>query len=537
MRKYLAGVFLIQTALSSNIGLSKVKTNIKNNKIERVIDASFSKTNSITLNNKKFIEFDLAGETSGYGAILYKVGAPRIPVIRFYAYGKVDVDFNSEEKQILSLSAQISPNQESALKSKKATKTFSMDNEIYNSDALYPAGPRVKVEEAGSIRGQKRFLVTLIPMKVRPKSGQISYVSKFKVTSELPKEENNKGKTIAFVTAQRFENSPALKAYSNLKAEQGFNVENIVVGSEVSTAEAIRSRLQISLQERNLKFALLIGDIEDVPSYDQASIYGPSDHYFRAIDTNDYASDINGPDIGVGRISARTEKELSDILEKYTQYRSMQNLKQWQKQAAFLATDDRYEIAEGSHNYAIDNYTSPAGFEGIFPENLTPGGDKLYAITYRAPNNIVQQALQAGRAIINYSGHGATTFWDAPRVTQSDVRAIQDTQAMPFVVSNACITGDFRVEESFAETWQRHPFGAVMFWGSMDNTYWDEDDILERSMYDGIFQEGKSSFSEITQHALSEHWRHYGGAGKSAYYWETYTLFGDPSLELASSAK
>ena len=71
-----------------------------------------------------------------------------------------------------------------------------------------------------------------------------------------------------------------------------------------------------------------------------------------------------------------------------------------------------------------------------------------------------------------------------------------------------------------------------MFWGSLWTSYWDEDDILERRMYDGIFQKGKSTFADITSNALSEHWRHYGGAGKSEYYWETYVSFGDPSPKL-----
>src|SRR5690606_37582028 len=30
-------------------------------------------------------------------------------------------------------------------------------------------------------------------------------------------------------------------------------------------------------------------------------------------------------------------------------------------------------------------------------------------------------------------------------------------------------------------------------------------------------------------------WAHYGGSGKSKYYWETYVSFGDPSLELRTT--
>jgi hypothetical protein len=103
------------------------------------------------------------------------------------------------------------------------------------------------------------------------------------------------------------------------------------------------------------------------------------------------------------------------------------------------------------------------------------------------------------------------------------------------VISNACITGDFREDESFAETWIRHEFGAIMFFGSMDSSYWDEDDILERRMFDGIFTLNKQNFGEITDFGLSETWRHYGGEEKSKYYRETYHMFGDPSLKLKIS--
>jgi hypothetical protein len=66
----------------------------------------------------------------------------------------------------------------------------------------------------------------------------------------------------------------------------------------------------------------------------------------------------------------------------------------------------------------------------------------------------------------------------------------------------------------------------------MDSSYWDEDDILERRMFDGIFTQKKLNFGEITDHALSEVWKHYGGKNRSAYYWETYHVFGDPSINL-----
>lgn len=74
-----------------------------------------------------------------------------------------------------------------------------------------------------------------------------------------------------------------------------------------------------------------------------------------------------------------------------------------------------------------------------------------------------------------------------------------------------------------------------MYWGSMDSTYWDEDDLFERYMFDGIFRDGQQQFGKISNYALSELWAHYGGEGKSKYYWETYVTFDDPSLDLRTT--
>ena len=70
--------------------------------------------------------------------------------------------------------------------------------------------------------------------------------------------------------------------------------------------------------------------------------------------------------------------------------------------------------------------------------------------------------------------------------------------------------------------------GSVIYFGSMDSTYWNEDDVLQRRFYDGMFRDGRRQFSEIADYGMKEVWRHYGGAGSSKYYYETYVTFGDP---------
>ena len=143
--------------------------------------------------------------------------------------------------------------------------------------------------------------------------------------------------------------------------------------------------------------------------------------------------------------------------------------------------------------------------------------------------------MNEGRGFINYAGHGSTQSWAGPEVTADDVRSLDNPDALPVVIANACVTGHFTAN-SFAEVWLKHPHGAVMYWGSMDSTYWDEDDVLQRALYDVIFKNGEHNVSDFTDAALEAVWRYYGGEGKSHYYWETYVTFGDPSMEWRDQA-
>ncbi len=462
----------------------------------------------------------------------YELGAPDVPVIRFDVLADQASDIiittwqhkSNERFQVPDLV----PVYESAPKIPGAQPRFT------TAPGRRAHFPPFSVERVGSVRVQGLFRVTLRPLTHSENLQTLvlrrSYaVEIFKKPPPRPVRPRD---GLLFVVGARYKDSPSLQAYMRLRAQQGLDVASMVLEGEdpKELRDLIRMQYQIN---PHLKYLVIVGDLEDVPAPEGVTLdSGVTDHYYACVDTEDYVSDIQTPDLKVGRFSVTSEDELAAVLRKYTRYaRGEFRTLDWLTQLSFLATDDQWEIAETTHNYAIDTYTSLRGYRGSFPEGTQAGGDRLYAITHRAEHADVLAALTQGRSIINYSGHGATTFWDAPRLTQPDVRAL-DGGSLPFVVSNACITSDFRLAESFGETWQRQEWGASMFWGSMDSTYWDEDDVLERAMYDAIFRDNKLVFGDLTHYALSRVATHYGGQGRSSYYWETYHMFGDPSLSL-----
>ena len=125
--------------------------------------------------------------------------------------------------------------------------------------------------------------------------------------------------------------------------------------------------------------------------------------------------------------------------------------------------------------------------------------------------------------------------WDAPYLDQAAIRANLNTDAMPYVIANACLTAKFSEDESIGETWQRTPNGAIAYWGGVSYTFWEPDDILEKNFYDAIFRLKKTRFGDMMHHGIKKHWEHFGGAGFSRYYWEVSELFGDPSIHFQAS--
>jgi len=504
------------------------------NKIHVTVD-SFEQR-SIQMDGKNFTNLQLSG-VDGHQGIDFKVGSPAVPVVRFLVTGNPKVEWNQDSVQTRSLEKHIMPSQHSREKKHGKEPAFAFDRSAYARNEFLQK-VRSTIEPAGSVRGEKQWMITIYPVRYNPAQNTIETVSDFTITTTAAKQKIDMRKDgIAFVVGQKFKDSAALTNYVEFKRSIGFDVRMINIGDNVRTADDVRRELKALLvsADFNLRHAIMIGDAEDVPSHDSSIISGFTDHYYRAIDTDNYLADINGPDIGVGRVSATTEQQLSTILAKFIRYYDGNFASEtWLNEVAFIATDDRYEVAEGSHNYAITKYTKPNGYLGHFPAATQDGGDQLYAITHRVTDAKVVETMKAGRTI-NYSGHGGTTSWAGPRVSQADVRSLTDRDALPFVISNACITGDFRVAESFGETWQRHDAGAIMFWGSMDSSYWDEDDILEKAMYDTIYRDNKFEFNTITNTSLTAVWNFYGGQNRAKYYWETYVTFGDPSMMLRTT--
>ena len=325
-----------------------------------------------------------------------------------------------------------------------------------------------------------------------------------------------------------------LLPFIDLRKSQGFQVTTVLASAVPGgpTAENIKAYIQVAYETWAVppSYVLLVGDTDTIPTWTGPTIQTSTDLYYATMD----GEEDWHPDLGRGRFPVRSVQQATAMVDKYLAYAGLTGQEPWLKTASFVASCDPtyFFVAEGTHNHVITNHTGPGGWTGTFPQDPNLGGDQLYCISFDATRQDLTEQFSQGRWGIIYSGHGSYEGWEMGFIPQ-DIRDLPPNNVYPFVASHACLTGDFGQPEVFGETWVLQPNrGALVFWGSSTFSYWEEDDYLERMMFDALFAEDSphADVTTMTYEGLAE--LEIGHPQDARYYWETYNLLGDPSVHL-----
>ncbi len=514
-----------------------------------------------TLAGQRFATLELPGE-----GVSTSVGQPRLPTIcRFIeipqgAQPEVSVEsisWDTTSLDALQLPSNIIPVQPSLVKIEGATVPFTMDDTYYALDTLLPS-PIVTISLIGELRGRNIAFLQISPVQYNPNSGELQIMTRCVLRIDLPGSDlAQTAEMIDRYTTPSFQNvvstlfindgslqgsgrdEPKQEGYliivhdsffdqiqplATWKESKGFDV-TITRTSEIPsgpTKENIKAYIVDAYNNWDIPpaYILLGGDVAQIPTWTGTQTGTCTDLYYVTIDAGNYFADII-----ISRFPAATAEHVTTMVEKtlFYEHGSFPD-EAWIKKAVFMASNDNYQISEGTHNYVIDTY--------LLPHNYTC--DKLYSHTYGATTQQVSAALNDGRSLAIFSGHGSTTSWaDGPPFSQGNVNALTNDGMYPFVCSHACVTNQFTVGECFGETWLRAPNKAgLAFWGATDNSYWDEDDVLEKSMFKAWWDDNIETIGGMTNMALYYLYQHYGGGGSSQYYFEEYNVLGDSSVKI-----
>ena len=453
------------------------------------------------------------------------------------------------------LPSQVVPVQPSLVKLPGASVDFTMDSMYYTQDSFVPSTP-AQITLLGEIRAYTVALLQISPVQYNPATGELRLMTQCTLHVELPGSDMTKTAqsidrydTSSFETVYNtlFINAGALQGTGQVSPKQEGYL--IIVGDALSdaiqpladwktslglvttvtktseipggaTKEHIKSYIKDAYNNWTVPpaYVLLVGDVDSIPTWTGSETGTCTDLYYVTLDAGNHFADVI-----ISRFPGQTPDHITNMVDKTLYYEEGQYPNSsWIHKAAFMASNDNYQVSEGTHNYVIDTY--------MIPNNYTC--DKLYCHTYGATTAQVTTALDDGRSLAIYSGHGSETSWaDGPPFSQSNVNALTNDGMYPFVCSHACLTCQFTVSECFGETWLRAPHkGGVAFWGATTYSYWDEDDILERNMFKAWWIDNIESIGGMTNMGLFYLYQYYGGGGMSQYYFEEYNVLGDSSV-------
>ena len=429
---------------------------------------------------------------------------------------------------------------------------FVLDEVVYGTDADLLAEP-VRIEELGVARGQRLFLLEMRPVSYNPVSQQMTFwpdivadvsftgggrsinalsplpgLQKIVLNPEVLSAGGRGSGNYLIITGTNLESYIA--PFAAAKTAQGFTVTTHAVSPGTSNS-TIKSYIQGLWGTADApEYVLLVGDVETIPHWDgQGEGYPDTDLQYACMDgSSDWY-----PDLALGRFPADNSAELQILIDKTLYYENGPLADpEYKKRAVFMAGDDNHDITEGTHEYVINTWLEPNGYQC----------DRLYEVSYGATTQDVTNAFNDGRFYGIYSGHGGSTSWsDGPAFSVSNVDALTNENMYPMICSFACSTGDYAYyDECFMETWvlAEDNNGAVTAWGSSVSSYWDEDDILERVLFDAIFDntdDVKTELGPLYTEAKLRYLAHWGATSTTRRYLEMYNLMGDPALALPSA--
>ena len=493
------------------------------------------------------------------------VGLPHLPVIRKMVqipYGAgvtvrvVSSEFEEKSLKELGIAYPIIPTQPPIPKIEGAWEAaeFVMDEQFYAQDRFYPEDLAKEVE-IGEIRGHRFATVEISPVTYNPASGTVRLYSRVTVQVVLSGSDRVKTETML----SRYASAPFeemcqdllvnYSSYENLlkglptlpigyllivhtdfqaqaaplaewKQKKGFHVTVATTTQTGTTTTSIKNYISQAYSTWPIPptYVLFFGDVGWIPTYTGTFSYSATDLYYVQMNSDRFA------DILRARLPARSTTEASDMVSKLLYYENPTSSDlEWMRHDLFIASSDHSSVTEGTHHYVIQNYLLPNG------DIIDSLWERLGGVTATAITN----SINAGKAIVCYSGHGSTTSWATGSYGQSNVRSLSNADEYPLILSHACLTGQFDLTECFGETWVKVPDkGGIAFWGASESSYWDEDDILEKRMFQAAFVDTCYSVASMTDKALWYLYQYYGDVTNVKYYFDMYNVLGEPSCDI-----
>ena len=349
----------------------------------------------------------------------------------------------------------------------------------------------------------------------------------------------------------------ALQPFVAWKTKKGFNVVTAYTDEIGRTESAVKTYMQglydaATAEDPAPSYVLYVGDTAQISvqysklSHGQSIMGTENDHYTDVYKVcfdgaNDYI-----PDMFFGRFSAQDVSQLTPQIEKTLMFEQYTF-----PDPAYLGDAVLVAGYDGSYQYDDINGNGQINYATQYYFN---DGHNVNTTVYLSPEShtsgdAIKAQISEGVGFVNYSAHCDPNGWQDPEFNISDVSNLQNEGQYFFSIGNCCLSNKFDTE-CFGETLLRSVGkGAVGHIGGTNSTIWDEDfywsvgtmqtinvnptyEATGLGAYDHLFHErGEDphvSAGEIV--FIGNFAVNSSTSDNIQYYWEIYTLMGDPSL-------
>jgi hypothetical protein len=261
------------------------------------------------------------------------------------------------------------------------------------------------------------------------------------------------------------------------------------------------------------------------------------------------------PDLMIGRIPVNSAEDFSNVFEKIIAYENA-DPQGWQTRLTFVADDpDQAGNFQAQSEAIILKYIpDELSVERIYLKEFKdaeacgsspfPGGPACLPV-----NQAITETLSnTGSLFLNYMGHGAVQSWAKERILFyyeekqavpndydiNDIASMMNGDRLPIVLSMTCLDGFWfhpTVQPSLAELFLLTPErGAVAAFSSTGLGVARGHDYLQQGFYSAIYEHNVWDLGKAILAAKTNLY----GSGLYLDLMNTYTLFGDPALHIAS---
>jgi hypothetical protein len=168
-----------------------------------------------------------------------------------------------------------------------------------------------------------------------------------------------------------------------------------------------------------------------------------TDDYLGMLENGSGGSSNDNISIGIGRMPVKTAAEATAVVEKTIHYSTNTPLvnRDWKNSILFVADDKEYNVfMEQAEELANDvntinqNFTVDKIYLDAFPLVTAASGK-----TYPAVNQAINQRVNTGTLLINYTGHGGEAGWaDEKVLTLNDIANWQSYNNLPVFITATC---------------------------------------------------------------------------------------------------